>query len=423
MGGHAFRLLIALALAALPAIALDELVSGNSTREIVPIEIPYDAVGNYSYPNLLIPPLPQPAPDVGVDMQQRLEWLRWWQEFDGGGEGDGGGGNGGQGDPKVFVVWMFSPPEPNIYWKDKTYDVYSGWNWSASGNGSYSTAHGNESVQFKVLRVLNGGNYSIQLIKPSTPGSFIDTKSFAVENGSANYSVGMDPNADYLLDINATPGATLSYNATFYGAGFVNRSLVGNASDIPPAIRGLNTQLPENIDPELRELAKNLTLPNATLLEQAEWDRDFVHAWVEYDLFWADNQTIPVGAEMANWTYRNRKGICAHYASLYAVIARLQGIPTRIATGFAGGYPAGNASYIFPIFGHAWAESYIPPYGWLPLDPTGNVTDRGGQGGSGGEGERRNASIEWSDAGKVTLDLQFTLNRTLDERLDSSRSR
>ncbi|VVC72183.1 Transglutaminase-like superfamily protein [uncultured archaeon] len=268
-------------------------------------------------------------------------------------------------------------------------------------------------MQFQVYRLVKPGDAQIQLIHPGTSGSEINVSSFTLLNGSANYTISNDSYQDYLLNISAAEGTYFTYNATFYPTSYINESLVQSSAQIPEEIKRANLALPDNIDPQLRELAANLTNSSLSLIEQAEFDRDWVHDWVEYDLYWASNVTISNETEMANWTYSHRKGICAHYATLYTVIARLQGIPTRVAAGFAGGYPSGNASYIFPMFGHAWAESYIPPYGWVPLDPTGNVLDRDINGSQRG----KQVELDWSDAGKVTIDLRFTLNKTMEEEI------
>ena len=445
------------ALLLIASLALPALAQEAGERQEVPIHVPYDNVTNYTYP--YIPPTPPPQPIWQIEEN----WLRWWIEFGGGGLDEGGGQDEGEGDeggedegggedggggedegggedggggedegegedggggedgededkppPTVYVVWVVKPVEPNIYWKDKTYDVYNGWNWSTSGNGSFSTTHGENKTEFQVLRILNDGNYTLQLIRPATSGSSIDLKSFRV-NGSANYSeIEIDSYHDYLFEINASANTTITYNATFYHSDSIDNRSVGTLGDIPPEILSQNLQLPGSMDPQLRELAENLTDSDMNLLQQVEKNRDWVHEWVEYDLFWASNITIPNGTEMANWTYTHRKGICAHYATLFTAISRLQGIPARISTGFAGGYPVENATYIFPMFAHAWAEAYIPPYGWIPIDPTGNVTEREDE----ETGEKQEVKIEWSDAGKTTIDLQFTLNRTLEKSLN-----
>jgi transglutaminase-like putative cysteine protease len=76
-----------------------------------------------------------------------------------------------------------------------------------------------------------------------------------------------------------------------------------------------------------------------------------------------------------------KSGYCIHYASAMAVMARLEGIPSRIAVGYAPGRPTGST---VPVLGqgalpefevdsrdaHAWPELYFQGLGWVPFEPT-----------------------------------------------------
>ncbi|ELT46162.1 DUF3488 and DUF4129 domain-containing transglutaminase family protein [Arthrobacter nitrophenolicus] len=76
-----------------------------------------------------------------------------------------------------------------------------------------------------------------------------------------------------------------------------------------------------------------------------------------------------------------KSGYCIHYASAMAVMARLEGIPSRIAVGYAPGRltratvtVAGQGA--LPEFevdardAHAWPELYFQGVGWVPFEPT-----------------------------------------------------
>ncbi|MDQ0851143.1 transglutaminase-like putative cysteine protease [Arthrobacter sp. B3I9] len=76
-----------------------------------------------------------------------------------------------------------------------------------------------------------------------------------------------------------------------------------------------------------------------------------------------------------------KSGYCIHFASAMAVMARLEGIPSRIAVGYAPGRPTGATVSIagqgaLPEFevdardAHAWPELYFQGVGWIPFEPT-----------------------------------------------------
>jgi transglutaminase-like putative cysteine protease len=76
-----------------------------------------------------------------------------------------------------------------------------------------------------------------------------------------------------------------------------------------------------------------------------------------------------------------KSGYCIHFASAMAVMARVEGIPSRIAVGYAPGRLTG-ATVVVPGQGalpefevdardaHAWPELYFQGLGWVPFEPT-----------------------------------------------------
>jgi len=68
-----------------------------------------------------------------------------------------------------------------------------------------------------------------------------------------------------------------------------------------------------------------------------------------------------------------KSGYCVHYASAMAVMARVLGIPSRVAVGFQ---PGGREEQRSPVFQvstndlHAWPELYFEGIGWLRFEPT-----------------------------------------------------
>jgi transglutaminase-like putative cysteine protease len=76
-----------------------------------------------------------------------------------------------------------------------------------------------------------------------------------------------------------------------------------------------------------------------------------------------------------------KSGYCIHYASAMAVMARLEGIPSRIAVGYAPGRLTGSTVSVagqgaLPEYevdardAHAWPELYFQGLGWVSFEPT-----------------------------------------------------
>lgn len=90
-----------------------------------------------------------------------------------------------------------------------------------------------------------------------------------------------------------------------------------------------------------------------------------------------DGNGLSVLADFLN----QKSGYCIHYASAMAVMARLEGIPSRIAVGYAPGRLTGATVSVagqgaLPEYevdardAHAWPELYFQGLGWVPFEPT-----------------------------------------------------
>jgi transglutaminase-like putative cysteine protease len=78
---------------------------------------------------------------------------------------------------------------------------------------------------------------------------------------------------------------------------------------------------------------------------------------------------------------QQKSGYCVHFASAMAVMARLEGIPSRIAVGYAPGHATGATVAVagqepLPEYqvdardAHAWPELYFEGVGWVAFEPT-----------------------------------------------------
>lgn len=83
---------------------------------------------------------------------------------------------------------------------------------------------------------------------------------------------------------------------------------------------------------------------------------DFVARRLSYsnDGQWDDAETV----------YLRRNGSCSEYSFLFIALCRANGLPARYV---AGTRQRKEGVYEDTLF-HRWAEVYLPPYGWVPVD-------------------------------------------------------
>lgn len=82
---------------------------------------------------------------------------------------------------------------------------------------------------------------------------------------------------------------------------------------------------------------------------------------------------VPAGTgsnAMADFLKR-RTGFCVHFASTMAAMARVLGIPSRVAIGFTPGTQQPDGSWtVTTKDAHAWPELYFQGVGWVRFEPT-----------------------------------------------------
>lgn len=106
------------------------------------------------------------------------------------------------------------------------------------------------------------------------------------------------------------------------------------------------------ISPELKEKAIELVGEETNPYFQAKRIFDWVIENMSYEYPDIENR----GAEKS---FKNQKGDCGEFSFVFIAFCRAIGIPAREVT-----------CIWFTQAGHAWAEILIPPYGWIPVDPS-----------------------------------------------------
>ena len=140
------------------------------------------------------------------------------------------------------------------------------------------------------------------------------------------------------------------------------------AAELPPEMAP-HLRLPESITVRTRNLADRLAADQSGPFAIAESIESYLRG-IEYNL---EVPAPPPGADVADFfMFDLRQGYCDYYTTAFAVLARLNGLPTRFATGHIGGYwdlESGEWT-ITEAEAHSWPEVYLPEIGWVPFEPT-----------------------------------------------------
>ncbi len=86
-----------------------------------------------------------------------------------------------------------------------------------------------------------------------------------------------------------------------------------------------------------------------------------------------DAPTVLSAPALTRFLTVTRAGYCQQFSFAMAVLARLLGIPARVAIGFTQGAQQSSGRYLVTSHdAHAWPELYFQGYGWLRFEPTPN---------------------------------------------------
>ncbi len=122
-------------------------------------------------------------------------------------------------------------------------------------------------------------------------------------------------------------------------------------------------------DKRYEEMARQITAQYNTPVAKVQALTDYLSENAIYTL--TPNHDIKDGEDpVAPFLFGDRRGYCVHFAHATVYMARALGIPSRIATGYLTDLSQSKDGHILLRMSdrHAWAESYVAGYGWIPFD-------------------------------------------------------
>ncbi len=191
-----------------------------------------------------------------------------------------------------------------------------------------------------------------------------------------------DPRTLTVLSATGETSAGQSYQVTSSVPELTREVLAGSAPVGNDEVDARFSYLSEDLPTVVRETASNLTSDLINPYNKAMAIQNYLRGGdFTYSLQApVEGNYDGTGLEVIGRFLEVKAGYCVHFAGAMAVMARLAGIPSRVAVGYAPGDPTGNAVLVggeqLPEFAvdskdaHAWPELYFRGAGWVRFEPT-----------------------------------------------------
>lgn len=143
----------------------------------------------------------------------------------------------------------------------------------------------------------------------------------------------------------------------------LSTALAGSPADIE-----VTGDVPDDLPPRLKALTAQVIGQTRTPAARAAK----IQAFLRSAKFSYSTQPRPGSGYRAleDFLINDRTGYCEQFAGAMAMMARVAGIPSRVAVGFLPGERNGNGWEVSVRDMHAWPELFFSGFGWVRFEPT-----------------------------------------------------
>lgn len=118
-------------------------------------------------------------------------------------------------------------------------------------------------------------------------------------------------------------------------------------------------------EPELIAKAKEITKDQTTDYKKAQAIFEYVNVKMTYD------ESSAYANKGSLSAFKNMRGVCEEFTTLFAAMCRAVDIPTRAVEGYRiEDDISGDTVIGQKAVNHVWPEIYLEDYGWVPVEPT-----------------------------------------------------
>ena len=269
------------------------------------------------------------------------------------------------------VVFTVDSPGRH-YWRLTALEQPVGFKWS-SADSNYVDIDQSEAIASPLAdgvvgdptdaRIHIASMSGIWLPSPYAPRRIQGGDEYRFNDSSSSLILSTD--GSNLLDIDYTITATAPVISDI-----ADLEQFAGAGGGPESVDGRFMSIPSDTTSSLVDTARTVAGSSATSLDKAIALQTFFRDGFIYDKSVDYSGTDdPFGAFL-----ESRRGFCQQFSTTFALMARVVGIPSRVAVGFTYGESDDAANpTTWTVRGrhaHAWPELFIAGVGWLPFEPT-----------------------------------------------------
>lgn len=198
------------------------------------------------------------------------------------------------------------------------------------------------------------------------------TQTVFPEPGNNRYIIALDvPVRVSGLQVKQEPGLVFSCKRA--GSGRIRYETVSSLNDAIHVDGGIDRdfylRLPGDLSPRLLALGKRIAARAGSDRERLSLlEGHFASTGYRYS-----TQDLPHSADpLDEFLFDKKSGNCEFFASSFAVLLRVAGVPSRLVAGYYGGdyNELGGYYLVTEDMAHVWVEVYLPGSGWVRKDPS-----------------------------------------------------
>jgi transglutaminase-like putative cysteine protease len=134
----------------------------------------------------------------------------------------------------------------------------------------------------------------------------------------------------------------------------------------------IDLQAPGKVPPAIVSLAHSLVKPGMNEDEKASAIQSFL---LSSPFTYSLPKTAPRSSNtgypaVSKFLFTTRTGYCQQFASAFGLLARIDGLATRLVIGFLGARPVHDTWTVTGAYLHTWPQVYFPGTGWVDFEPT-----------------------------------------------------